>query len=121
MNWTNEPRMDVVSEMADTLTQDFLESRCDQVYLVYNEFVNVLRDVLNVQDPNIARRAFFVFDQDGDGAISKEEFSSDEKAAVSMRKVLQNTPFATLDADSDGALTREDFRLLAECGAVIAT
>lgn len=42
VNWTNEPRMDVVSEMADTLTQDFLESRCDQVYLVYNEFVNVL-------------------------------------------------------------------------------
>jgi F-type H+-transporting ATPase subunit gamma len=42
VNWTNEPRMDVVSEMADTLTQDFIEGRCDQVYLVYNEFVNVL-------------------------------------------------------------------------------
>jgi len=56
------------------------------------------------------------FDQDGDGAISKKEFASDGKAAVGMRKALQNTPFETLDVDSDEVLTREDFRMLAEPG-----
>jgi len=42
VNWTNEPKMDVVSQIADTVTKDFIEGRVDQVYLVYNEFVNVL-------------------------------------------------------------------------------
>jgi pimeloyl-ACP methyl ester carboxylesterase len=55
-----------------------------------------------------------VFDHDGDGSISEEEFASDDPSAAAMRKALGDAPFGTLDMDSDGALTREDFRLLAQ-------
>lgn len=60
------------------------------------------------------RRAF---DKDADGNITKEEYESDDPAAVSMRtKRLQNVKFDQLDIKKDDLLNAKDFGLLAEPG-----
>lgn len=57
-----------------------------------------------------------IFDQDGDGKISHEEYQSEDSSAAGMRAVMQNAKFSSLDLDQDGFLSVEDFRLLAEPG-----
>lgn len=54
------------------------------------------------------------FDRDDDGKINREEYESDEKAATSMRKRLQDAGFEIIDTDSDGFITSEDFRIHSE-------
>jgi F-type H+-transporting ATPase subunit gamma len=42
LDWTSEPKMDVVSKLSSDVTDAFIDGTYDRVYLVYNEFVNVL-------------------------------------------------------------------------------
>ncbi|MEM7312799.1 MAG: hypothetical protein AAF497_06580, partial [Planctomycetota bacterium] len=56
-----------------------------------------------------------VFDSDGDGTISREEYESEKKRPTAWReKVMQGTGFAVLDKSKDGILSSEDFRITVE-------
>lgn len=57
------------------------------------------------------------FDRDADGNITKDEYESDDPAAISMRtKRLQNAKFELLDNNRDSLLNAKDFGQLAEPG-----
>ncbi|MCB8933177.1 MAG: alpha/beta fold hydrolase [Chthonomonadaceae bacterium] len=54
-----------------------------------------------------------IFDADGNGAISNDEYAStDEKIAGYRKAALGDAKFEQLDVDKDGALTTADFRLI---------
>lgn len=55
------------------------------------------------------------FDRNDDGNITREEYESDEKAAVSMRtQKLQNAKFEQLDNNKDNLINAADFGKLLE-------
>lgn len=42
VNWSAQPKMDLVTSLADDLVSDFVNGRTDEVWIVYNEFVSAL-------------------------------------------------------------------------------
>ncbi len=54
-----------------------------------------------------------VFDADGDGGITRDEYESDDESVARWRRgMMQDAPFDVLDVSKDGVLKAEDFAAL---------
>lgn len=69
LDWTSEPKMDVVSKLAQDVTDAFVNGTYDRVYLVYNEFVNVL-----TQEPQFQQLLPLNMDSEDDGVSANYRY-----------------------------------------------
>lgn len=76
-------------------------------------YVNInLKEILEWQNNGGASMVWYrrYFDRDGDGRVSKEEYTADPDGMVS--KVLQNIDFEQIDINADGFIDEKDMDLL---------
>lgn len=69
LDWTSEPKMDVVSQLATDVTDAFINGTYDRVYLVYNEFVNVL-----TQEPQFQQLLPLSMDSEEDSSATNYRY-----------------------------------------------